>query len=193
MLTPDTQRKTNLGTVSSLTSFPGELDLETLRRDLKRAVAQTCPRWLADRAEDITQVALMRVLEIYRKREGNAELSTFYLRKAAYSAVVDEIRRLRRRREVPLENESSEVIFEPATDSPDPERFAAAREAGRAIRDCLGGLVRPRQLAVTLNLQGHSVPEIGKLLGWTAKKAENLVYRGMADLRGCLDAKGVSR
>ena len=39
--------------------------------------------------------------------------------------------------------------------------------------------------------QGHSVPEIGQLLGWTAKKAENLVYRGMADLRGCLGKKGI--
>jgi RNA polymerase sigma-70 factor, ECF subfamily len=193
MLTPDTQSKSNLRIVPPMTSALPDLDLEGLRRDLKRAVAQTCPRWMADRSEDIIQVALMRVTEIYRKREGNAEFSSFYLRKAAYSAVVDEIRRLRRRQEVPLENESSEVVYEPVAESPDPERNAAARQAGRAIRDCLGRLVRPRQLAVTLNLQGHSVPEVGKLLGWTTKKAENLVYRGMADLRGCLDAKGVSR
>jgi RNA polymerase sigma-70 factor, ECF subfamily len=196
MLTPDTQSKANLKLVPPLpptASFPSEVDLEGLRRDLKRAVAQTCPRWMSDRSEDIIQVALMRVLEIYRKREGNAELNSFYLRKAAYSAVVDEIRRLRRRQEVPLENERSEVVYEPMAESADPERNAAARQAGRAIRDCLGQLVRPRQLAVTLNLQGHSVPEVGKLLGWTTKKAENLVYRGMADLRGCLGAKGVSR
>ncbi len=172
---------------------PAELDLVALRQDLKRAVAQTCPRWMSDRSEDIIQVALMRVVEIHRKREGNAEFSSFYLRKAAYSAVIDEIRRLRRRQEVPLEDESSEVRFDPASESPDPERTAAAKETGRAIRDCLGRLVSPRRSAVTLNLQGHSVPEIGKLLGWTTKKAENLVYRGLADLRGCLDGKGVAR
>jgi RNA polymerase sigma-70 factor (ECF subfamily) len=194
MLTPETRSKHNLRAVPPpAAAFPSEVDLEGLRRDIKRAVAQTCPRWMSDRSEDIIQVALMRVVEIFRKREGNAEFTSFYLRKAAYSAVVDEIRRLRRRQEVPLENESSEVVFEPAAESPDPERNAAARQAGRAIRDCLSGLVRPRQMAVTLNLQGHSVPDIGKLLGWTTKKAENLVYRGMADLRGCLDAKGVSR
>jgi RNA polymerase sigma-70 factor (ECF subfamily) len=195
MLTPDTHTKPNLKLVPPppAPSFPSEVDLEGLRRDLKRSVAQTCPRWMSDRSEDIIQVALMRVLEIYRKREGNAELNSFYLRKAAYSAVVDEIRRLRRRQEVPLENESSEVVYEPKAESPDPERNAAAQETGRAIRDCLGRLVKPRQMAVTLNLQGHSVPDIGKLLGWTTKKAENLVYRGMADLRGCLTEKGVSR
>jgi RNA polymerase sigma-70 factor (ECF subfamily) len=201
MLTPDARSRSHLKAVpmppagSDPPPAPasGELDLEGLRRDLKRSVAQTCPRWLSDRSEDIIQVALMRVVEIHRKREGNAEFTSFYLKKAAYSAMVDEIRRLRRRQEVPLENESSEVVFEPAAESPDPERHTAAREAGRAIRDCLSRLVRPRQMAVTLNLQGHSVPEVGRLLGWTTKKAENLVYRGMADLRGCLDAKGVSR
>jgi RNA polymerase sigma-70 factor, ECF subfamily len=52
-------------------------------------------------------------------------------------------------------------------------------------------MVAPRRHAVTLNLQGHSVPDIGRLLGWTAKKAENLVYRGMADLRSCLSSKGI--
>lgn len=180
---------------SRVLPFPGstDLDLTVLRQDLKRAVAQTCPRWMSDRSEDIIQVALMRVVEIYRKREGNAEFSAFYLRKAAYSAVIDEIRRLRRRQEVPLEDESSEVRFDPATETPDPERAAAAKETGQAIRDCLGRLVSARRSAVTLNLQGHSVPEIGRLLGWTTKKAENLVYRGLADMRGCLDAKGVAR
>lgn len=190
MATSDTQKPSSAGTVSQ---FPGELDLVALRDDLKRAVAQTCPRWMSDRSEDIIQVALMRVVEIYRKREGNAEFSSFYLRKAAYSAVIDEIRRLRRRQEVPLEDESSETRYDPVADGPDPERATVSRELGRAIQDCLGGLVKPRRLAVTLNLQGHSVPEIGRLMSWSTKKAENLVYRGMADLRGCLDGKGVVR
>lgn len=193
MLTPETPGKPALKVIPGGGGFPSEIDLAGLRADLKRAVAQTCPRWLSDRSEDIVQVALMRVMEIYRKREGNVELSSFYLRKAAYSAVVDEIRRLRRRQEVPLENESSEIVYEPVAESADPERAAAARETGRAIKDCLGRLVRPRKLAVTLSLQGHSVPEIGKLMSWSTKKAENLVYRGLSDLRGCLDSKGVGR
>lgn len=193
MVTIDPQKPSATPSTGTAAPFPGELDLVSLREDLKRAVAQTCPRWMSDRSEDIIQVALMRVVEIYRKREGNAEFSSFYLRKAAYSAVIDEIRRLRRRQEVPLEDESSETRFDPAAESPDPERTTVSRELGRAIRSCLETLVKPRKLAVTLNLQGHSVPEIGRLMGWSTKKAENLVYRGMADLRGCLDGKGVSR
>jgi RNA polymerase sigma-70 factor, ECF subfamily len=43
---------------------------------------------------------------------------------------------------------------------------------------------------VTLYLQGHTVPETARILGWDAKRAENLVYRGLADLRQCLMGKG---
>ena len=172
----------------------GSTDYEQLHRELVRAVDRICPRWLTDKADDLVQVALMRVMEIQRKKEGTAELNSLYLRRAAYSAMIDEIRRLRRRQEVSLQGcgeEDEEAGFDPAAPSPDPERASAGREAGRAIRDCLGRMVAPRRHAVTLNLQGHSVPEIGKLLGWTAKKAENLVYRGMADLRDCLGEKGI--
>ena len=52
-------------------------------------------------------------------------------------------------------------------------------------------LVRPRRLAVALYLQGHSVPEAAKLLEWGNKRTENLVYRGLADLRECLAKKGL--
>jgi RNA polymerase sigma-70 factor, ECF subfamily len=170
------------------------LDYAQLHRDLARAVDRVCPRWMADRADDLVQVALMRVMEIQRKREGTAELSGFYLKKVAYSAMIDEIRRLRRRQEVSLEgggDEAEPVAYDPAAGDPDPERSTAGRQIGRAIRDCLGRLVASRRHAVTLNLQGHSVPEIGRLMGWTGKKAENLVYRGMSDLRDCLGGKGI--
>ena len=176
-------------------SWGSSTDYAQLHRELVRAVDRVCPRWMADKADDLVQVAMMRVMEIQRKKEGTAELNAFYLRKAAYSAMIDEIRRLRRRQEVPLEADEGDGAggFDPAAETADPERASAGREAGRAIRDCLGGMVKPRRMAVTLNLQGHSVPDIGKLLGWTGKKAENLVYRGMADLRGCLESKGLGR
>jgi RNA polymerase sigma-70 factor (ECF subfamily) len=44
---------------------------------------------------------------------------------------------------------------------------------------------------VVLHLQGHSLKEVGSLLGWTEKKAENLVYRALAGLRTCLVTKGI--
>jgi RNA polymerase sigma-70 factor (ECF subfamily) len=165
-------------------------EIAALREELVRAVARTCPRWLADRADDLVQTALMRVLEISARREGEAQFSALYLRKTAYSAVVDEIRRLRRRREVPLEQETASEL---TVTRPDPEHDAAGRELGRAIRDCLAGVAAPRRRAVTLHLLGHGVPEVAELLGGGLKQAENLVYRGMADLRQCLRVRGMER
>lgn len=163
-------------------------DYGRLRQQLARSVRRVCPGWLAASADDIVQAALVKVLHLQQRSEGERRLETYYLWRLAYSAVVDEIRRRRRSREVPMEAMAEKIA---ADRVPDPERVARGREIGTAIADCLAGLVLPRRLAVTLHLQGHTVPEAGSLLGWSAKRAENLVYRGLADLRACLAGKGL--
>jgi RNA polymerase sigma-70 factor (ECF subfamily) len=128
-----------------------------------------------------------------KNSEGERPLTSFYLYRVAHSALVDEIRRRRRRREVALEvatdaGEDHRSI-EP-TARGNPERDASFGELGAAVRDCLVAMKRERRLAVMLYLQGHAVPEASRILGWTAKRTENLVYRGLADLRQCLVSKG---
>jgi RNA polymerase sigma-70 factor, ECF subfamily len=160
---------------------------------MARAVRRQCPAWLADSAQDIAQAALTKVMTGELKSEGARPLSSFYLHRVAHSALVDEIRRRKRRPEVSLEettDDSSQIVrFEPRADG-DPESSASFRELGAAVRDCLLGTKRERRLAVTLYLQGHSVPEAARILGWDVKRTENLVYRGLADLRQCLMGKG---
>ncbi len=160
---------------------------------MARAVRRQCPAWLSDHAQDIAQAALAKVMVADQKSEGERTLTSFYLHRVAHSALVDEIRRRKRRPEVPLEGaaEPGEEgrSFEPRAQG-DPESDTSFRELGTAVRDCLAGAKRERRLAVTLYLQGHSVPEAARILGWDAKRAENLVYRGLADLRQCLMGKG---
>jgi RNA polymerase sigma-70 factor (ECF subfamily) len=183
---------------TAATPFPGTAAIEThtatdlvqIREALVRAVRSVCPPSLADRRDDLVQVALMRVAELQRKSETERQLSSFYLRRVAHSALVDEIRRLRRRGEVPIEDDEGEerpIVSETAN----PEDRAHGREIATGIRDCLTRLVPPRRRAVVLHLQGHNVPETADLLGWNEKRARNLVYRGLADLRRCLEAKGL--
>ena len=96
------------GHVESIYPSQGiDADLERLRADLARAVSRVCPPWLASRSEDLVQIAMIRVMKVQRRREGTVELSSSYLKKAAYSAVVDEIRRQRRSSEVPLEQDTA--------------------------------------------------------------------------------------
>jgi RNA polymerase sigma-70 factor, ECF subfamily len=136
------------------------------------------------------QQATLKVMEICRRREGNAPLAPSYLHKVAYTVMVDEMRRGSWRREVPLEGEGT--IDPPARPDGDPERAALAGELTRGIHGCLSSLVEPRLLAVTLHLQGYSVAEAAELLAFGLKRTENLVYRGLADLRRCLAAKGLA-
>ncbi len=166
----------------------GDEDYARLRQQLARAVARLCPRWLADQADDIVQCAVVKLLD---RGEGSGPLPPSYLWRVAYTTMVDEIRRRRRRREVSLDDGADDAPGAGIAEA-DPERLGGAREIGRAVRECLRGLVEARRLAVVLHLQGHTVAEAGRLLGWGDKRVENLVYRGLADLRRCLGAKGIA-
>lgn len=166
--------------------------VERVFEGVKKAVARVCPPWLADRRDDLVQAAMLRVIRILeqerRKGEGNPSLPASYLKRVAYTVTIDEIRRLRAR---PETNSTDTSEAAPAA-GVDPEGGAVGTEIAGAIRGCLRRLVEARRHAVTLYLLGHSVPESARMLQWTPKKTENSVYRGLADLRRCLSAKGVS-
>lgn len=182
-----------MSVVSSVVSIgEGRIDYSKLREDLARAVARLCPAWLSSQRDDLVQAAVMRVMQMVEQHppegDGDRSFASPYLYKVAHSALVDEIRRFRRRRESDLdEAESASAAIAPH----DPERIAASREIGRGIQDCLSQMARDRRLAVTLHLQGHSVPDAARILEWPAKRTENLVYRGLAALRECLKKKGI--
>ena len=160
-----------------------------VRQCLSGAVARICPSWLAGHAEDIVQTALLRVLPLLAQRTRVDPLPASYLWKAAYSATIDEIRRRRLEYESTVDAAAADDI--PDGREPDPEQQRWGREIGSAIRQCLARMLRQRRLAVTLHLLGHTLAESSRLLGCEVKRVDNLVYRGLADLRGCLSSKGL--
>jgi RNA polymerase sigma-70 factor (ECF subfamily) len=153
-------------------------------------VRRQCPGWLTRQAEDIVQDVLLKLLRSREKSDGNRTFSSVYLEKAVSGAVVDEIRRACRRRESSMEN--PEAIERTALASSRPDRSSSSGEIARAIVACMDRLVRPRRLAVTLYLHGCTVPEASTRLRWGLRKTESLVYRGLADLRRCLERKGLA-
>ena len=160
-----------------------EAEIAEVRRILVLAVARVCPATLARHSEDMVQEALLRVLD-HPEAIKDPEIRARYLKRVAYCAVVDEIRRWRRKGEVPI---PGDVELGPTTS---PRPLDPLAELGSAVFHCLGRLVPPRRRAVALHLMGNSVQEIAKLLEWPTKRADNLVYRGLADLRSCLTGKG---
>ena len=161
---------------------------DALRARVSGAVARLCPSWLAGERDDLTQAAMMRLFKVLPD-EGTGAVLSSYVWKTAFSVTIDEIRSRTRRRETPLDADDASSIAR--TDAPSPERAAMGRELGRSIRRCLASLARRRRAAVVLFLLGHTVRDTGARLGWNEKKAENLMYRGLADLRSCLAAKGL--
>ena len=152
-----------------------EATIERIRQVLIRAVQRHCPPPLAAHREDLVQIALVRLLE-RTAGEGTAARGTSYLWRVAYTVVIDEIRRFRR------QQRQAGQLSEDEPGAPGPE-------ARSEILDCLSSLQDRRRTAVTLHLQGFRTGEVATALGWTEKQAENLVYRGLADLRACLEGE----
>lgn len=109
-----------------------------------------------------------------------------YVAKAAYHAVIDAIRRSRRRRELAALDPEVAVDDRASADA-DAERGNVAT----AVRACLERAVPNRRVAVLLYLEGRGPGEVATLLGGSRKQADNAIHRGLADLRACLRSKGV--
>ena len=168
-----------------------EIEYAKIRERLVRSVRHVCPAWLRDRADDIVQNALIRVLEISRVRESSSPVPSSYLWKVAYSATVDEIRRLRRRPEVSWEDAERGGSEPPDPVGPaGPEADMALEELGAASEACLGALPEARRTVVGFHLLGYSAGEIAASLGRGEKSVRNLLHRGLVALRRCLAGKG---
>jgi len=168
---------------------PIEHPPDDLRRRVVAAVSRACPSWDKADRDDLVQTILAALVDRARGREGNRPFPSTYLEKMAYGVMVDELRRRGRRREVPLE---AAISTGPASTNPGPERAAQARETAAGIRACVGRLHPDRRLAVQLYLLGCGVSEIARRAGWRAKRAENLVCRGLSEIRRCLEARGLA-
>jgi RNA polymerase sigma factor (sigma-70 family) len=137
-------------------------------------------------ADDIVQSATTKILARVRAEGLEVDYGAGYLWKVANHAVIDEIRRRQRRLEEPSER----------TDDASAPRGAADEGERRArilagVRECLSQARPDRRAALGLYLQGMKLREVALSLRVQPKRADNLVHRGLAALRRCLDGKGL--
>ncbi len=149
-----------------------------VRTVLVRAVQKHCPSDLVSLKEDLVQTALLKLLERGVQGEGEAPRAS-YVQKVAFTVVIDELRRKRRR---DTQRTALGAAGEPEAEPTD---------VGLAIRQCLERLPEARRTAVTLYLQGSRASETARALHWKEKRVENLLYRGLEELRQCLGSKAV--
>jgi RNA polymerase sigma-70 factor (ECF subfamily) len=66
---------------------------------------------------------------------------------------------------------------------------SAGPDLGLEIRECVAQVSPTRRSPVILHLQGFSLDEVAAILRKERKQIENLVYRGLADVRRCLEGR----
>lgn len=145
----------------------------------------------AARQRDLSEADIDEVLQDVRIRlwralstgKKIAEAPASYVYRTAVSAALDLIRRRKARREEELDRSTHRLSSGP-TERPDREveGVEVVEELDRAITR----LGDSRRLVVLLHLAGYHRHEIADLLGWTEAKTRNLLYRGLSDLRHCL-------
>ena len=161
-----------------------------LLRDLTRAVHRGCPRDLRHQVDDLVQEGLLRILKIEQRRSRALELSTAHLACVARSVRIDAIRRLGAGPSI-HPSEPARLERRAGAVAPQAEVAVRWRELERTVEGCLGRISPDRRSAVELFLSGDSVREAAERLAWSRKRVENLVHRGLADLRRLMLAEGV--
>jgi RNA polymerase sigma-70 factor (ECF subfamily) len=166
--------------------------IEQYGRYLRRIVIRLCPRNLGLNFDDVEQEARLRLWKALRD-ERKIEEPASYLYRIAATATIDAVRRVRARREEPLEDESeaaprAAVLVHPG---PSLERSTGRSLLLQRIEQVLAGVPAERRRLLGLHVQGFTTQEIADLNGWTEPKARNLLYRTLADLREKLRAQGI--
>lgn len=160
---------------------------------LRRVFRKTCPAMLRSQIDDLTQKAILRLLERDQKVGQQQSYCGSYLHRTAYCVLIDELRRARRTSELHgVQGEEQELegvtSSEPSQRSPEEQLFDL--EMSRAVQDCISQLKEDYRVAAVLQMQGHRYDEIASALECDRKRISNLLFRGREMLRACLRQKG---
>ncbi|MFN2334058.1 MAG: RNA polymerase sigma factor [Wenzhouxiangellaceae bacterium] len=149
------------------------------------AISRHKSRDVALAADDLLQEVRLRVWQVYQG-DRNSALNTSYYMKAINSAIIDSLRRYRGTLAHSIREESeddSNRIDEIDAGEPGPDVLLEQEHREIRLANAIAGMPSMRARAVSLYLQGFSIPEIANLLACDENRAHNLTYRGIRDLK----------
>jgi RNA polymerase sigma factor (sigma-70 family) len=112
-----------------------------------------------------------------------------YIKKIVNSAVIDQLRKLRRDEGL-LKHEKQKHISE--IDLTYRKEAARNKPFEEILGKAVEQLIDSRRQVVKLYLLGLTIFEISRYLNWSQDKIRNLLYRGLADLRESLKAMDIN-
>lgn len=171
----------------------GKPDFDELWRKLaphvRAAVSRHRSRDLALGADDLTQEVRIRVWTVY-KSDRNSRLNTSYYYKVINSAIIDCLRSYRgtlahsaRAEDRAGDEDETALIEQIGVEDRGPEAHFDQQQQRTRLLSALNRLPADRRRAVSLFLQGFTVPEIAELFGCDQNRAHNLTYRGVRALK----------
>ncbi len=167
-----------------------EREFQKMLEDFSIFIRSQVLRYRLDRlgldADDLTQEIRLKLWKII-DNEKNIHNPASYIKKVVESAVIDQIRKIRREEEVVI-SEKQKLISELEPRSvhyPDPP--GSIREY---IMKAADSLMESRKTVVKLYLLNMSLSEISAYLNYSQAKTRNLLYRGLADLKAILKEMG---
>ena len=135
-------------------------------------------------AEDVTSEVFLSVWRQAQRFEARSAVTTWILAIARYKALAE----LRRRNEVPADEESAETS-DPADD---PEVAFQAKHRGEILRRCLTQLSREhREIIALVYYHEKSVQEVAEILGIPGNTVKTRMFYARRKLSELLEAQGV--
>src|SRR6056297_1997306 len=169
---------------------------KTLAPHVRAAVSRHRSRDAALAADDLVQEVRIRVWTVY-SGDRNSRFNTSYYYKVVNSAIIDSLRSHRGTLAHSVRSESDGEEDEPALierlggEEQGPDSVFDEQQRRARLLEAIRQLPADKRRAVTLFLQGFTVPEIADLLGCDQNRAHNLAYRGVRMLKELMvDANG---
>ncbi len=167
-----------------------EREFQKILEDFSALIRSLVLRYRLDRlgleADDLIQEIRLKLWKIIDD-EKNIHNPASYIKKVVESAVIDQIRKIRREEEVVI-SEKQKLIseLEPRSNRyPNPP--GSIKEY---IMKAADNLMESRKTVVKLYLLNMNLSEISAYLNYSPDKTRNLLYRGLADLKAILKEMG---
>ena len=157
----------------------------------EQPIQRLCTRMVGDedRAEDLTQETFARLFAKRKDYRANGRLSTFLWR-IALNLCYDELRRIKRRQEAPLDGLDGETVAALeafAAKEPSPDAALEGEERGRLVREALIQLPEPYRAVIVLrHYENLKFREIAEVLDIPEGTVKSRMAEGLTQLQRLL-------
>jgi RNA polymerase sigma-70 factor, ECF subfamily len=136
----------------------------------------------ADDAYDLTQECFIKAYRNLEKTNGDLNVSA-WLHRIASNSCLDVLRRRKRIRWLPWDNDRHESLLQPSTPD-DPEITVVSRETQQDVQLILNQMTPRNRLALLLReFEGLSTEEIGEVMGLSRSAVKSVLFRARDEFR----------